>query len=360
MTRLIAGFLFAVVVIVIGHFGAWMLAANHAEDKFIHAIEALPQITLKYDKTSPSGYPQEIDIKIHDLTLRWEDPKSPKAITLHLPYVNVQTPLFDMRKAIVNLSRQFELEIQHNKQETRHFRVVSERAQFSSFIRPDDTMEHGFNMTNLTIWDKALARNAAPVFKTGVGYVVREVPGVRSPIAWRVSIQDAKASKKFAGQSFELNRLVAVFGFEKDFFTRYGAELLQAFSAVQSTRKNAKKRLAEKLSQTNFDPHVLINSMQIEQGGSWVSLRGGFGLNHQEYLDGRLSLNANDLSQVIGFIEKIGMIQMPPAFDKGKMLGKIRNVSDDNMTIIFEQDRAYINNEHITSTPSLKEFLTQE
>ena len=360
MIRLIAGFLFAIVVIVVGHFGAWMLAANHAEDKFTAAVDALPHVNLTYDKIVPSGYPHEINIKIYDLTLRWNDLKSAKAATLRLPDVSVQTPLFDMRKAIVDLSRQFDLEIQHNKQETRHFRVVSEGAQFSSFIRPDNTMEHGFNMANLTVWDEALPQSASAVFKTGVGYVVREVPGVRSPVSWRLSVQDAKASQKLAGQPFELNRLVAVFGFDRDFFTRYGAELLQAFSSVDSTRKKAKKDLAKKLAQTKFDPHVLIDSMQIEQGKNWVSLRGAFGLNHQDYLDGRLSLNANDLSQVIGFMENIGMIQIPTTSDSRTLSRKIHDVGDDSMTIIFERDRAYINNTHITSSPSLREFLKQD
>ena len=360
MIRLIAGFLFAVVVIVIGHFGAWMMAANHAENKFTSAVDALPQVTLTYDKIVPSGYPQQINIKIHDLTLRWEDPKSEKSATLSLPEVSVQTPLFDMRKAIVDLSSQFELEIQHNKQEVRRFRVVTEGAQFSSFIRPDGTTEHGFNMTNLTVWDKALAKSAKPVFKTGVGNVVREEPGVRSPVSWRVSIQDARASQKLVGHPFELNRLVAVFGFKRDFFTSYGAELLQALSSVKTTRKKAKRELANKLSQAKFDPHVLIDSMQIEQGKSWVSLRGAFGLNHQEYLDGRLSLNASDLSQVVSFMDNIGMIQTPSAFDNRTLSSKIRDQGGDNMTIIFERDRATINNNFITSSPSLKELLKQD
>ena len=360
MLRLIAGFLFAIVVIVVGHFGAWLLAAHHAQDEFITAIENTPQLTLSHGKIEKSGYPREIQIKVHDLTLRWDDPNAAKAATLHLPHIRLQTPLFDMRKTIVSLNRQFELELQHNKKETQHFRVVAEGARFSSFIRPDNTTEHGFNMHNLTIWDNNRPRSAGPVVQTGVGYVVREVPGLSSPVAWRISVEKAKISPAISDTPFKLNRLVAVLGFRKDFFSQYKAELLQAFSAVPATREKAKQELAKKISQTTFSPHMLIDSMQIEQDNNWVSLRGSLGLNNQQYLDGRLSLNANHLTQVVNFIEKMGLIKSPNALTKRTLNKDLEDGKDNSMAIIFERDRAYINHQYMTSTPTLNEFLKQD
>lgn len=360
MTRLIAGFLFAVVIIVIGHFGAWLLAANHAQNNMVETVNSLPNVTMDYKRVVPKGYPRSVKLEIHDMRLNWASQQGGKGITFTFPRVNIQTPLFDMRKALVDVSRQFEIALEHKNQDMRRFRVVSEGARFSSFIRPDGTMEHAFNMANLSLWDKTLPQNAGPVLRTGVGYLVREVPGVRSPVSWRISVQDAVATDDLAGQPFELNRLVAVFGFEADFFSEYGADLLPVLSAAESERQEAKRELAEKLSTTPLEPHILIDSMQVEKDENWVSLRGAFGLNNQEYLDGRLSLNANDLTPVIGFMQDMGLIKARSGADTDRIANAIRDVTTGNMSIIFERDRAYINNQHMTSTPTLRELLIRE
>lgn len=360
MLRLIAGFLFAVVIIVVGHFGTWLLAANHAQEEVIAALENLPNVSLSYKRIVPRGYPQNIQLEIQDLNLAWQSPKEKNALSISLPEVRIQTPLFDMRKAIVDLSREFEVEIRHNHKQMRSFRIVSEGAKFSSFIRPDGTAEHAFNMANLTIWDKAATQDAPPALRTGIGYLVREVPGIRSPVSWRVSVQDAIATDRLAGQAFELNRLVAVFGFEEDFFSKYGPELLPVLSTADSERQDAKRDLADKLSDTTLEPHIVIDSMQIEKDENWVSMRGAFGLNNKEYLDGRLSLNANDLGPVVGFMRRIGLIETQADFKTNEIVEAIRNVTSGNMSIVFERDRAYINSEHISATPTLRELLTRK
>lgn len=360
MIRLIAGFLFAIVIIVIGHFGMWLLAANHAQEKFVAALEGLPNVTLDYKRIVPKGYPQNIQLEVRGLNLAWQSPQQKNGLSIYLPKVTVQTPLFDMRKAIVTLSREFDIEISHDHKQMRSFGIVSEGARFSSFIRPDGTAEHAFNMANLSVWDKSAPESTAPALRTGVGYLVREVPGVRSPVSWRVSVQDAKATERLAGQAFELNRLVAVFGFEQDFFSQYGPELLPVFSTASSQRQKAKRDLAEKLATTTLEPHIVIDSMQIEKDENWVSLRGAFGLNNKEYLDGRLSLNANDLVPVVQFMRRIGLINTPSELGNERIVNAVRDVTRGNMSIIFERDRAYINSEHVSRASTLKELLTQE
>lgn len=360
MTRLIAGFLFAVVIIVVGHFGAWLLAANHAQEKFVGAIKDLPNLTLNYERIIPKGYPQEVKLHVRGMGLKWTSPDQEQTVNLTMPQLTIQTPLFDMRKALVDLSREFEIDIQHNNEQMRRFRVVAEGASFSSFFRPDNTTEHAFNVDNFTLWDEVLPQSAAPVLKTGVGYLVREVPGIRSPVSWRVSVQDAIATNNLAGQPFELNRLVAVFGFESDFFSEYGSTLLPVLSPAESQRQEARHALADKLSQTRLEPHILIDSMQVEKDENWVSLRGAFGLNNHQYLDGRLSLNAKNLTPVIQFMQDVGLIQVRHANNGGRLAAAIKEITSGNMSIIFERDRAYINNEHLTNSPTLRELLTRE
>ena len=361
MIRLLAGFLFAIVIIVVGHFGAWMFAAKHAEKQFVQTLEAMPNVTLSYDTIAQRGYPKEVELVIENMTLTWLDAEKENGATVKIPEVKIQSPLFDMRKALVKLNRNFDIELQHGQGNIRHFRVSSEGAQFSSFIRPDNTTEHAFNMANLTLWDTSSQANSdQPVLRTGVGYLVREVPGVRAPVAWRISLQQAQATEHFLGQPFELNRLVAVFGLDTDFLSGHGSNILLALSSKNAHRKEAKTKLAEQLAETSFEPHILINSMQIEKDDDWVSLRGAFGLNREKYLDGRLSLNANNLEQVLSFMRNTGILDIPTTNRTVFKSSNKDNTQPSKMSIIFERDRAYINNEFMTTAPTIQELLSQE
>ncbi len=356
MIRLLASFLFALVILAFGHFGTWWFAAKHAEDKIMATVNAMPNITFVLSEVIPRGYPESVSLEVHDMKLIWE--KDSKKIILHTNKALINTPMFDMRKTSVTLDKEIFFDVEENNKTIRSFRIVTEGGHLSSFWRPDGATEHAINVDNLTIWDTKSEKPDTAELRMGPGYLVRETPGVRTPVSWRMSVRDIKAVDSFIGESFTINRLVSSIGFEKDFFSAYGSDFLPLLSPTKEQRNSARQALAEKMVSSTSLPQLFIESMQIEKEQNWVSLRGGFGINEQHYLDGQISLNTNDLNPVLKFMTNMNIVDKSN-LNKNRLVSNILAASENpsNISILLERDRAYINSSKVAEMPSFTELM---
>ena len=355
IVRIFASFLFAIVILVFGHFGAWWLAAKHAQDKIIANLNALDGVTLTPGTVKQLGYPHNVTLEVGDMTLKWQTPNAERAIELRANKLWIQTPLFDMRKAQISLDKELYITLYDHGKELRTFRAVIEGGRFSSFWRPDNTTEYAFNFNNLTLWDDNNNTDAA--LRANTGYIVRETPGIRTPVSWRISLRDIRANTSLIGEAFPLNRLVAGVGFERDFFSQYGPEMLPLIAPNKPDRIKARQSIAQKIAQTNA-PALTIESLQVENSENWVSLRGGFGLNAQHYLDGKISINTNDLSPVLRFLSTINLLD-ENVLRNSREISRVLKLGEDpsNISISFERDRAYVNSSHLSTVKPLPEII---
>ena len=356
--RVIASFLFAIVILVFGHFGAWWLAAEHAQDKIVSALNSVDGVTVTPGKMTPRGYPHNVTLEIDGMAMKWQTPDGERSIELQANSLQIATPMFDMRKAQVNLDKELFITIRDKGEVLRKFRAVIEGGRFSSFWRPDDTTEYAFNFNNITLWDEE--NNSEAALRADSGYIVRETPGIRTPVSWRISLKDIRAGKPLMGQPFVLNRLVAGIGFENDFFSTYGPEMLPLIADSKQERMAARKRIAAKL-ESDSSPNLMIESLQVENRENWVSLRGGFGLNEKRYLDGKISINTNDLEPVLQFLSAINLLDervLKNSREISRVMTEGRNPS--NIGISFERDRAYVNSRELSVVPPFTELITKD
>lgn len=353
--RVIASFLFAIVILVFGHFGAWWLAAKHAQEKIITSLNGIDGVTVTPGTMKPLGYPRNVTLEVGGMTLKWQTPNAERAIELHANKLWVETPLFDMRKAQVTLDKELFIKIYDNGNVLRSFRAVIEGGRFSSFWRPDETTEYAFNFNNLTLWDAENSHDAA--LRANTGYIVRETPGIRTPVSWRISLKDIRAEKALIGEPFTLNRLVAGVGFENDFFSQYGPEMLPLIAQNKADRIKARQSIAQKIQKTST-PSLTIESLQVENSENWVSLRGGFGLNAQRYLDGKISINTNDLNPVLRFLGAIHLLDENVLRNSREISRVIKSGNNpSNIGISFERDRAYVNSSQLSTVQTLPEII---
>lgn len=356
--RVIASFLFAIVILVFGHFGAWWLAAKHAQETIVTALNSVDGVTVTPGKMTPLGYPHNVTLEIDGMAMTWQTPNAERSIELKANSMQIETPMFDMRKAQANLDKELFITIRDNGEVLRKFRAVIEGGRFSSFWRPDDTTEYAFNFNNITLWDEDNESEAA--LRASSGYIVRETPGIRTPVSWRISLKDIRAGKPLMGEPFVLNRLVAGVGFENDFFSQYGPEMLPLIADNKSDRMEARKRIAKKL-ESDDAPSLMIESLQVENRENWVSLRGGFGLNEKRYLDGKISINTNDLEPVIHFLSAINLLDERTLKNSREITRVMSNGrSPSNIGISFERDRAYVNSRELSVVPPLPELITKD
>lgn len=358
LLRVIASFLFAIVILVFGHFAAWWFAAKHAQEQVIASLASIPGVTVTPGEMKPLGYPHNVTLEINGMTMKWEAPEKNRAVELRADKLWLETPMFDMRKAQVKLDKELFITIYDHGKTMRSFRAVIEGGRFSSFWRPDNTTEYAFNFNNLTLWDQANQSEAA--LRANTGYVVRETPGIRTPVAWRISLRDIRASKALIGDAFVLNRLVAGIGFETDFFGEYGADMLPLVASSKSDRMKARKNIAHKLETSNA-PNLTIESLQVENNENWVSLRGGFGLTQNRYLDGKISLNTNDLKPVLKFLANIKLLDAQ-ALKESREVERVLSSGQvpSNIGISFERDRAYINSSQLSVVPPITELIVTD
>ena len=353
--RVIASFLFAIVILVFGHFGAWWLAAQHAQDKIISSLNSVHGLTVTPGNMTPRGYPHNVTLEIDGMALNWQSPNGERSIELKANKLKLETPMFDMRKAQASLDQEVFVTIRNKGEVMREFRAVIGGGKFSSFWRPDNTTEYAFNFNNITLWD--VTDSSAPVLRASTGYVVRETPGVRTPVSWRVSFKDIVATSGLVGEAFTLNRLVAGVGFETGFFTKYGPDMLSLIAKSRAERKQARNRIAETVEEQRR-PNLTIDSLQVENNDNWVSLRGGFGLNDQHYLDGKISINTNDLEPVFDFLSVIDLFD-EKTVRNSRELERIKDsgVVPSNVGITFERDRAYVNSRALSVVPPLPKII---
>lgn len=355
--RVIASFLFAIVILVFGHFGAWWFAAQHAQETIVTALNSVDGVTVTPGTMTPRGYPHNVTLEIDGMAMTWQTPNGERSIELKANSLQIETPMFDMRKAQANLDKELFITVRDNGEILREFRAVIEGGRFSSFWRPDDTTEYAFNFNNLTLWDENNQSEAA--LRASSGYVVRETPGIRTPVSWRISLKNIRAGKPLMGESFVLNRLVAGVGFENDFFGKYGPDMLPLIADNKGERMEARKRIAKKL-ESDSAPRLMIESLQVENRENWVSLRGGFGLNEKRYLDGKISINTNDLEPVLEFLSAINLLDervLKNSREISRVMTEGRNPS--NIGISFERDRAYVNSRELSVVPPFTEIIVK-
>src|SRR5690606_940776 len=133
------------------------------------------------------GYPFSVILEGRGINLTWATPDKNTTIEIRGDRYTIETPMFDMRKAVVTLDKEIFVDIKIKGALLRSFKLILEGGELSSFWRPDNIADHGLNFNSFTLIDLSSPVKNDAVLRMNSGYVVNESAGVMHPTRWRIS-----------------------------------------------------------------------------------------------------------------------------------------------------------------------------
>ena len=353
--RLLSAFLFSVVILAIGHFGAWWFAARQAEQQVMGTLQQMPGVSLTHGAVSYQGYPTKVTLAVKGLKFNWVNAAKDMRAELDAGDVTISTGMFNLNKTEVALARQQHLAVYGHGKLLRKFDVVMEGGRLSNFVRGNST-EHTLSVDTLTLWDVTQPNQRTAALRSTASYITRETPGARTAADWRLSFNNLHVGPSLVGTTQQADRLLFSVGTPAGLFQTQGDTLLHLIAVEAPVRQQALRQFLVALQRSGAAFYV--DGMQLNQGKFWFTLRGLFQVaeSGQPQMSG--SVNTNNLEKTLDFLVANKLAERTQ-LDNNRGLERLLRPQDGTYNLALEVDegRCSLNGIQVGIAPTLQQLF---
>ncbi len=352
MTRVIAAFLFAVVLAFFALVMFWNNAMQRAEKQLEVTLAQVFGEGLAYGLVQWHYNPFEARFTIHNVEF-WVHDKATDARYLHkMKRVDVSRELMGEGRINVLLPQQHEIETGIG----------------ADLIQYDARIQDGMVSIYPEVNGGELYTSARTVYINEVGsdnhfnsrgaYFFKAGSGNHYDM--RISLQDMTSSGLFGVKdTFHADALVVDLGLQK--VPDYGSKMILPVVATQSLDVFKAGVVDVLEAMRSQDGHITLKDILYEKGDYWIGLNGKVQLDRRDRPAGEVNLSTNKADRTLAFFREKGLLD-DTLMAKNRVLYRVINQSDNSLDLNMKLNHGSVSISGVEAgfVPTITDFLSMQ